>query len=133
VVEVGSQPRDRGPDIEVDLRRFDLLGVVAVREGVVTQFDSCRTAEVVDGYGEHADLGEPLSKLLVEAVQPSYVGHDHDPGTGTYHRVGVVSGELRAICGLEVDLTVVAHGSRRRGQRRPSMIVEGHGDSLAPR
>jgi hypothetical protein len=89
-------------------------------------FRSRRPTEVVDGEGIDTALREPQRQLLVERVEPAYVGQDHDPGTARRRRAGPVRRERVAVGARDLDRLAVERTTRDRDDRRSTIEVMAH-------
>ena len=117
---------DGGREIGLDPRERRLLDVFAVRKVVVAFPDTRGSAEVVDPHRGGAALGEAQRKLLVEAVQATDVGQDHDAVAGRLFRNGGERREARPVSRLEDEIPVRDGGAGYDGDRRLGIELEAH-------
>ena len=129
-----AQPREGGADVVADALGRRLVDVLTEWEVVVALGDPRRTAEVVDRDRVEAALREAQRELLVEGVQPAYVGQDHDADPRRRFRLGRERHERRAVGGAQRQGLVRYRGARDRRHRGPGIEVEAHaGDPSAAR
>ena len=124
---LSAQPGDARADVRLDLGRRDDPDVLHVVEVVVALRHARRPAEVVEGNGGIAALGEAECELLVEAVEPTHVRQDHDAGRRPFVGKCTERGELVAVRSLEHELVVRDGRARDNGDRRQRVEVEAHG------
>ena len=104
-----------------------LLDVLHVLEVVAALLDAGRSPEVVERERRVAALGEAEGELLVEPVQPTDVGEDHDPGRGRLVRGRQERGEAVSVTRLQHQVIVRDGGAGDDGDRRDRVELEAHG------
>ena len=104
-----------------------------VLEAVHAPAEAGRPAEVVDGDGVYAVLGEAQGQVLVVGVQAADIRQDHDAGAGRDGGAGTERGQPSAIVRGEGQLAGVERttGDRRHG--RAGVMVVAHGTNLRRR
>ena len=88
--------------------------------------DAGRAAEVVEGDGGDAALGEPECELLVEAVEAANVGEDDDACVRRARRARGEGGEAVPVGRFEDEILVRDGGAGDGRDRRRGVVLEAH-------